>query len=296
MKIGYPCINRTLECKGTKTFRLKSYSEERLIQTVTNNLNCLLKILQFNRENNINFFRISSDIVPFASHPVCTYDWQNHFKAKFKEIGDFIKENNFRISMHPDQFVLINSLRDDVIENSIKELIYHTQMMNLMELDQTAKIQIHVGGVYGDKEKSSERFIKNYNTLPLSVKQRLVIENDDRLYSLHDCLHIYQHTGIPVLFDCFHHSILNNGESFEEAFEKSTETWKEKDGIPMMDYSSQEPNARIGKHAETIDESDFKNFLKFCGECDFDIMLEIKDKEKSAVKAIAIAEKMEYNL
>src|SRR4030042_294856 len=125
MKIGYPCLNLTIGCKGARTFRLKSYSEERLVATVENNLNCLLEMLKFNVRHDILFFRITSDLVPFASHPICKFDWQVDFRGQFYEIGNFIKASDIRISMHPDQFTLINSVDEGVFERSVKELLYH---------------------------------------------------------------------------------------------------------------------------------------------------------------------------
>lgn len=134
MKIGYPCINRSLRCKGNHTFRLNSYSEKRLLETVKINLECLLQILEFNVSHNLLFFRISSDLVPFASHPICTFNWQDFFKDDFKKIGSFIKSHDLRISMHPDQFVLINSLKEKVLESSLKELIFHAEILALLQL------------------------------------------------------------------------------------------------------------------------------------------------------------------
>ncbi|HPM43453.1 MAG TPA: UV DNA damage repair endonuclease UvsE, partial [Candidatus Omnitrophota bacterium] len=177
MKIGYPCINRTIECQGDKTFRLKSYSENRLREVIGNNLRCLAKILDYNTANNILFFRISSELVPFASHPVCKVPWQSIFKPDFIGIGNTIKKQNIRISMHPDQFTLINSRDEDIFGRSVKELLYHAEVLDLMGLDGTAKIQIHVGGVYGDKASSIGRFIKRYQELPGPIRKRLVIEN-----------------------------------------------------------------------------------------------------------------------
>ena len=288
MKIGYPCINRGIGCTANSTFRLASYSEERLIQKVENNLNCLLKILQYNVQNGFYFFRISSDLIPFASHPVCTFDWAGHFSSQLKKIGSFIRKHNLRISMHPDQFVVINSLKDDVVERSVRELEYHCTLLDKMALDSTAKIQIHVGGVYGDKRSAIDRFIERYNSLSKSLKSRLVIENDDRSYSLDDCLSVHEKIGIPILFDAFHHQCLNNAETLRHALQLSASTWKESDGIPMVDYSSQQRGQRRGSHANTLNIKIFKKFLHETRGLDFDLMLEIKDKETSALKALEV--------
>jgi UV DNA damage endonuclease len=292
MKIGYPCINRSIGCKGDRTFRLKSYSEERLIVTVENNLNCLMKMLTFNVDHTLLFFRITSDLVPFASHPINRFDWQGYFKRTFEELGDFVKTQGIRISLHPDQFTLINSVNTEVFERSVKELLYHAEVLDLMELDTTAKIQLHVGGVYGDKATSIQRFINRFDALDDRIQRRLVIENDDRLYTLQDCLQIHADTGIPVLFDVYHHELNNTGETVREAFELFTKTWSEEDGVPMVDYSSQEQGARSGKHAESIGVDQFTQFIEATNEFDFDIMLEIKDKEASALKAVNVLKAM----
>jgi UV DNA damage endonuclease len=289
MRSGYPCINTSIGCKSSRTFRLKSYSEERLVETVENNLMCLMKILKFNVKHNILFFRITSDLVPFASHPICKFDWQGSYGKWFKTIGDFIKSYDMRISMHPGQFTLINSPDNRVFENSVRELVYHEQVLDLMELDTSAKIQIHVGGTYRDKEGSMIRFVERFENLDEIVKRRLVIENDDNRYSLKDCLQISAMTGVPVLLDVFHHGVNSSGETIQKAFGLFTKTWKEKDGLPMVDYSSQKAGQRIGKHVETIDLVQFEDLLDKSKPYDFDIMLEIKDKEMSALKAIEIA-------
>jgi len=289
MRIGYPCINLTLECKGDRTFRLKSYSEERLISTVENNLGCTLEMLGFNVRHRILFFRITSDLVPFASHPVCKFNWQAFFQDKFGEIGDFIKAHRIRISMHPDQFTLINSIDTGVFERSLKELTYHAQILDLMGLDTSARIQIHVGGMYGDKERSIGRFIERFARIDGRIKRRLVVENDDRSYKVEDCLQIHAQTGIPVLFDVLHHGANNSGKTVREALELAAQTWSEKDGLPMVDYSSQKQGEPKGRHAQSIDLGDFREFLEETKPLDFDLMLEIKDKEKSALKAIDIA-------
>ncbi len=87
----------------------------------------------------------------------------------------------------------------------------------------------------------------------------------------------------------FHHEINNSGETITEAFELFTKTWKQNDGLPMVDYSSQQSGKRQGKHAETLDLGQFRNFLESTKPYDYDLMLEIKDKEQSALKAMGIA-------
>ncbi|MCW4044920.1 MAG: UV DNA damage repair endonuclease UvsE [Candidatus Bathyarchaeota archaeon] len=290
MKIGYPCINLTLKCSGNKTFRLKSYSEPRLIATVESNLNCLLRILEFNVKHKIFFFRISSDLVPFASHPVNTCNWSQRFKDKLEEIGAFIKKHSLRISMHPDQFTLINSPSEDIFQRSAKELAYHTAILDIMQLDASAKIQIHVGGIYHDKDTSLQRFINRFSLIDASTRKRLVIENDDRLFTIADCLQISASTGIPVLFDVFHHRVNSTSASVCEALKLAQKTWKARtDGVPMVDYSSQRIDGSSRAHAESIDMDDFQQFLEETKPIDFDVMLEIKDKEKSAIKAVKAA-------
>jgi UV DNA damage endonuclease len=294
LKIGYPCINLTLKNPYSSTFRLKSFSEKRFNETVKNNLNHLSKILKFNLNNNILFFRLSSGIIPFASHPICNIDWDYIFKTELNEIGEFIKKNNMRISMHPDQFVILNSKNEKIIENSVRELQYHSKVLESMNLTHNAKIQIHIGGVYEDKRTSKERFIKTFMKLEENLKKRIIIENDDRSYGLKDCLDISYETGIPIVFDTLHHECLNNNETVQEALTSATNTWKYVlDGDPIMDYSSQSIGERKGKHTKTIDKNHFISYYKELVKSSknkpmaaADIMLEIKDKENSALLAL----------
>ncbi len=292
IKVGYPCINHSIGCKTDSRFKLKNYSKERLLQTVNNNLSCLLKVLNFNLDNNIYFFRISSDTIPFASHPICKVNWKEEFKDIFEQIGKFINKNKIRISMHPDQFVILNTDNRKILKNSIRELIYHCELLDALNLDETAKVQIHVGGVYGNKDLSIKKFILNYKRLPEIIKKRLVIENDDKNYSVKDCLKIYEEIGIPVVFDTLHHEALNNGENIREAMLICFKTWNNKDGMPMIDYSQQEKGKKPGTHSKTINIKKFKSFIEKVKDLNFDMMLEIKDKEKSALKALKILKEL----
>lgn len=289
MRIGYPCINRSVGCSAGRTFRLASYSRDRLYATVAANLACLEVVLDFNRDHGLLFFRISSDLVPFASHPVCTDPWQEACGPTFARLGRRIREEGHRISMHPDQFVLINARDPGIVERSVAELSYHAEVLDLLGLDATAKVQVHVGGVYGDREASIRRFVDAYDRLPEAVRRRLVIENDDGRYSAADCLSISDETGVPVLFDRFHHAVYGAGEPVAEVLSQVASTWGPGDGTPMVDYSTQAMGKRPGAHTTTIDREAFCQFLAESRAHDPDIMLEMKDKEQSALLALEAA-------
>jgi UV DNA damage endonuclease len=191
--------------------------------------------------------------------------------------------------MHPDQFVLINAIKPDIIDRSIKELQWHCTFLDAMSLPRWAKVQIHIGGLYGDRDAAIARFIDTYRQLPQCIRKRLVIENDDRLFAIDDCMRVHQSIGIPVVFDNLHQACLGGKLSFADALRQAASTWLTRDGALMVDYSSQAPGQRNGRHAEHIDRNDFTSFLKSLNGLECDIMLEIKDKESSALEAVAAA-------
>ncbi len=289
MRIGYPCLNRSLPCTAGSTFRLKSFSRERLEASVAANLACLEAILDYNLARGFLYFRISSDLVPFASHPVCDVDWHQTFNADFRAIGRRMRVGGMRIAMHPDQFTLLNSPTPDIRKRSVAELDYHAQVLDAMELASDAKIQIHIGGVYGQRSEALARFIEGYQGLSEPVRRRLVIENDDRQYCLREALDLHARCGVPVLFDVLHDQILPSGFSISEALRRTEATWARKDGLPLMDYSQQRTGGRVGAHAEHLRPAPFRRFLDDSQGFDFDLMLEIKDKERSAALALKCA-------
>lgn len=290
MRIGYPCINRSLACRCTHGFRLASYSPQRLEEAVLANLDGLQRILEFNASRGILFFRISSDLVPFASHPVMSVPWQERFRGHFGRIGRYIRKHAIRVNMHPDQFTLINSPDEKIFARSREELLYHARVLDLLGLDQTNKIQIHVGGVYGDKDSAIARFVARYRSLPELIRRRLVVENDHVSYSLEDCLRVHRESGIPVVLDVLHQMVLCGPFDPKKALAGAAATWKDADGIPFVDYSLQAEKGLRGAHAESIRLPEFRRFLSLTRPIDFDVMLEIKDKERSAAKAVAAAE------
>ena len=193
--------------------------------------------------------------------------------------------------MNPEASGEVSRARDnDIFKRSWKELAYHAQLLDLMKIDVSTKIQVHVGGVYGDKVRSMKRFVRRFFLLENQIRRRLVIENDDRLFNLQDCIRIGSETKLPVLFDVFHHRINGKGETVKKAVCLSRKTWNEKkDGAPMVDYSFKRICGSGRQHAESIDICRFEDSLKESSPVDFDVMLEIKDKEKSALRAVKAA-------
>ncbi|MEX2369143.1 MAG: UV DNA damage repair endonuclease UvsE [Candidatus Paceibacterota bacterium] len=266
---------------------MANYSQEYLIEKISGNLDCLERILRWNTEHNLLFFRITSDLIPFGSHPVHDFDFATYFGDEFATLGEIISVSDMRISMHPGQYTLLNAEDGEVVGRAVADLQYHADVLDALGLDSRHKIQIHVGGVYGDKPAAKKRFISEYRKLPDRIKNRLVIENDDVSYSVADCLEIHEETGIPIIFDNLHHACLHESEDEKAALQGVAETWKREDGVPMTDYSDQEPGERKGKHRTHIDVDHFREFLRTISETglDVDIMLEIKNKEKSALLA-----------
>lgn len=291
MKIGYVGDSKRKNLQSARRFRLASFTPEKFLETARLNLEGLQENITYAAAHHLLFYRIRSEVIPFASHPVCTVNWQQEFSPLLAEIGKLIRQSDMRISFHPDQFVVINAPSKTIRQNSIKELLYQAQLLELLGMGTQHKLQIHVGGVYGDKNESIRRFILSYRELPELIKNHLVIENDDRLYTVSDCYAIHEATGIPIIFDNLHHTLNPNGESMRDAMERCFSTWQpERDGVPMVDYSSQQAEMRVGKHADHIDIEQFRQYLAESKGLDFDIMLEIKDKDVSALEALPLVQ------
>ncbi|MBL4932519.1 UV DNA damage repair endonuclease UvsE [Clostridium paridis] len=287
MNIGYACISLTTNARTNRKLLLKNYSNDALRLIIKENLSDLMKILINNKKNKIFLYRISSDIIPLASHEINTFPWQEVFKDELLEIGTYIKENNMRVSMHPGQYTVINSPKEEVIKNSIAELEYHTDFLNALGVDYTNKIVLHIGGVYGDKTSAKERFISNFRSLSDSTKQRLVIENDEKNFSLEDVLDISYKIEVPVIYDNLHNYCYgSNNLTHKEIYKLVSKTWKCKDGNMKVHYSEQDKNKKKGSHSQTINLKLFLDYFNEVKEFNPDIMLEVKDKDISSIKII----------
>ena len=297
--LGYACINMTLRKDDVTTNRkcIKRTFEAKGLPHVSSlvlqNVTDLVKIIQWNHDNDIKAFRMSSNIVPWYSEFEIE-DLPDSFQIidKLQEAGHLATEYGQRLSFHPGQFCVLASPTPDIVDKAIVELNNHAKLMDYMGLSKTPynKINIHVGGAYGDKAAALERFCNNFKRLQPSAKARLTVENDDKgnMYSVKDLYYgVYGIIGIPIVFDYHHHQFCTGELSEREALELALKTWP--DNIkPMTHYSE---GRDIEYAMRGIDEkvipqahSDYiYNEIQTYGHS-FDIMVESKAKELTLQK------------
>ncbi len=288
MNIGYACIALGLPDTGMKTCRQDKATNDRLLELIGANLRSLDRIIDYNIERGIRLFRISSDLIPFGSSPVNSLPWWEIFSEEFRRIGVKIAQSTMRVSMHPGQYTVLNSEDSGVVERAVLDLVYHNRVLNLLVPGKEHKIILHVGGVYGDRQEALKRFVRVASSLDPAILSRLVIENDDRSYSIDQVLEVASQVGVPVVFDNLHHQVLppSVDKTEGEWISLAGETWKSKDGSQKIHYSQQDKEKRPGSHSSTIDLEVFTAFVNRLEGKKPDIMLEVKDKNLSAIKCI----------
>ncbi len=289
MEIGYACKIIGVPDVAISSCTLKNCTKQRLLEIIDNNLIALDNILDYNMKMGITLFRISSDIIPFGSHIIMSeINWREIFKDGLNDLGEKIEHSKTRVSMHPGQYTVLNSINSEVVKKSINDIQYHCDFLDSLNTSQSSKVVIHIGGIYGNKEASIERFINVFEKLPKSIKKRIVIENDDKCFNIADVLYIGNHLHIPVVFDNLHHKLNPPQFQMEDIswIKKASVTWSHEDGVQKIHYSQQKINGKRGSHSDTIDLESFLEFYNtlLAEKINVDIMLEVKDKNLSAVK------------
>ena len=285
IRLGYVSISKALDITTSTTITFTNFIKEnrpydKLTRIINTNLDNLEKILTYNIKNNLHFYRLTSKLIPLATHKEVNFDYLKPFKSRFKKLGNMINKNNLRVDTHPDQFCVLNSTNKEVVENSIDILKYHYKILDALNIKNKVII-IHVGGNSFGKQKSISRFINNFNKLPIYLKKSIVIENDDKIFNLEDVLFISKKTNIPVVLD-YHHFLCNRTEkNIEELIEDVFKTWK--NNRPKIHFSS--PKSKLKKefrsHHDYINSDTFIDFIekiKFIKK-DFDVMIEAKAKD-----------------
>ena len=300
MNLGYACINMQLSYptkygdkpKGTepittgrgmikRTFESKGvdYASEITLA----NAKDLHNIMTWNVLNEHNFYRMTSGLARWKTE----YEWDDlkdikEIKQWLHSAGTMANTHGVRVTSHPGPFNVLVSPNENVVENTFKDLIMHGDVFDFMGLSRTHynKINIHCNGVYGDKQSAMDRFCKNFERLPDSVKSRLTVENDDKasMYSVKDLMYIHGRIGIPIVFDYHHHKFCTGDLSEQQALELAMSTWP--DGIvPVVHYSESKAEHQLDESIRPQAHSDIINDLPNTYGKEVDVMVEAKHKE-----------------
>jgi UV DNA damage endonuclease len=288
MKIGYACINMTLGDKNIttnrgmirKTFDSKglNYVSELSLQNVRD----LIEVIKWNEKNGIKLYRMSSDMFPWSSE----YNFNdlpdiNKIRNLLSGLGNLVSQYGHRLSFHPGPFNVLASPNPDVVRKTISELNKHSEIMDMIGLPVSpySKINIHVGGAYGNKQDALKRWVDNFQLLDENTKKRLTIENDDKpnMFTVKDLLYIHENTKIPIVFDYHHHNCHNDGMSVEDALKLAVATWPS-DITPAVHVSEPRDEQNFRAHHDYI-----QNEVNTYG-YDLDLMFEAKAKELSVLE------------
>jgi len=289
MNLGYACINMSLGKKVTtnRTMIKRTFLEKGLdyvSDCVIQNVADLERIIEWNEQNGIKMYRMSSDMMPWATEYQFEQlkDW-NEIAIILKRCGEKATKYGQRLSFHPGPFNVLVSPKEAVVQNTINDLEVHGRLMDALGLSKTPynKINIHCNGVYGDKQSAMDRFIDNFKLLSNSVKSRLTIENDDKasMYSVKDLMYIHNAIKIPIVFDYHHHTFNTGNLSEEAALALACSTWPK--GIrPVTHYSESKIGSKPQAHSDYIESIPETYGNKV------DIMVEAKQKDLSILKFI----------
>lgn len=262
----------------------------KLEQIAKSNLSNTLRLLKHNLAHDITFFRLSSKLVPLATHEELK-DWNyiSALKTELEALGDFALQHQMRIDFHPDHFVVLNSTDKEILKNSIYVLKYHYLLLKTMGIDPTHRCVIHLGGKYDNKDAALERFIQNWALVPSKIQSMIMLENDDKTFNLHDVLYICEKLNIPMVFD-YHHHLANHihKQDWIENWTRILSTWNFSNMPIKMHISSPKDENEFRSHAKFIDLNMFLDFVKEVKDTteQIDCMVEAKQKDQALLKLV----------
>lgn len=285
VRLGYACITNCINDSSSSPYTYSEYLKDgdidKLDRVIISNLKSLNNIIDYNIKNNIHFYRISSKIIPLATKDDVKFDYTNKYKSYYDTIGKKISDSKMRVDFHPDQFCVLNSVKSDVVSNSVNILEYHYNLLNMLNVNDKILI-LHVGSSTFGKENSISRFINNFNKLPIYLRKCIAIENDDKVFNVNDVLKISKVTSIPIVLDYHHHLCNKSDFSFADIFN----SWG--NSRVKMHFSSPKNKRDYRSHNEYINGDDFINFIEILKKYDrdIDIMLEAKGKDNSLFRLV----------
>ena len=257
----------------------------RLRELATDNVAALREAIEYCSSHDIGSFRVSSQILPLWTHPGLGYDAQQlgeELVSAFVACGSLARRTDTRITFHPDQFVVLNSPRPEVVDSSITELEYQAEVAEWLGAD---VINVHGGGGYGDKPAALARLARGVRRLSARARQRLTLENDDRTFTPGDLLPVCVELGLPLVYDVHHHRCLPDGLGVEQTTELAIGTW---DREPLFHLSSPRDGWRARDTRAHHDYIDLRDFPRCWEKLDCTVEVEAKAKERAVLK-LAVA-------
>ncbi|MEI4768130.1 UV DNA damage repair endonuclease UvsE [Psychrobacillus sp. FJAT-51614] len=305
VRLGYVAMSMELKnASPSKTMTFSQFQKindreaaiRKLERIALTNLENTHRLLKHNVFNEIHFYRLTSRLIPLANHvELLDWDYMKPLKEKLYEIGEFSRKNNMRIDFHPDHFVVLNSSKTDVLRNSLITLKMHYLLLKGMKIDPTHRCVLHVGGNYKETEKSLERFVNNWGDAPRSIQKMIILENDDKSFTLDDTLYLCEKLGIPLVFDYHHHLAHHRNENWVENWDRVVATWKDSPLPIKMHISSPKNEAEFRHHSNYVDVNMFFRFLKEIKGTvpQIDCMIEAKKKDEALFSLIKDIKKRE---
>ncbi len=277
-RFGLFCSLSDNSLSTNRTINLKNLDYKNIETKVKQNAQEFIKLLEYSKTYKYPIFRLGNSFVPFISHKLFDKEWLKKLSPIFDETKERLKDFDIRVTIHPGQYTVLNSPKPNVIKNSLNELKMLFWIFDRLGIDENGTVLIHGGGAYENKDESIERLITTIEDNNW-LKQRLALENDERIFNTKEILEVCQECNLPMVFDIYHHSL--NQSEFEP--KQIIKTWKNR---RMKLHLSSKGEGRFGNHADYIELKDFlalkdifKDELK-----NIDIMVEAKKKELAIEK------------
>ncbi|MFL5847097.1 MAG: UV DNA damage repair endonuclease UvsE [Solirubrobacteraceae bacterium] len=253
----------------------------------------------------VRMYRMTSDLAPYATHPDLPqfHRQVQECAGRLEELGAKARAVDIRLSFHPGQYVVLNSEREDVRAVAAREIDVMAALLDGMGCGPEAVVVLHVGGAAGGREAAFARFEDGLSRMGERGRARLVVENDDRTFSLADVLGLHERTGLPVVWDILHHHCNDpDGIGDREALLAALATWAP--GVtPKIHYSTPKTAMELRKvrqgrrvetryvlpplraHADVVDPIAFEEFIRAAAhDQELDVMLEAKAKDLAVLR------------
>lgn len=270
-------------------FNSGAYSKDYIRKLFRHNADEIIRLIPKLVQENIKSFRLSSTFISLWDLLSDIPKEDDVLKAKLLTAGNLFKKHGIRVTTHPGQYTVLSSDSDNVIAKSIEDLAYHAWVFDQMGFDHTPYYAINIHGGKGDR---AEKLINTIKSLPENIKNRLTLENDERVYSLSQLNIVHKATGVPLVWDSHHFIFNQDGLTMEGAYELSMKSW-DKTGIkPLQHISNTSPGLEKAKFMERRKHSDFIHYIPDCqlkgiqtNEVDVDVEAKMKNLALSKMRA-----------